>query len=115
MADDNLDTTQDMAQGDDNTDQNVDTQQADDTQSQQDQPARPFTPEQEQWMGSWMGRIIKKQIDENVLPQIQGALQNNQQHQFQQPSGGENPMDKFNEQLQEMIFSLFPIVDYPPE
>jgi len=35
-----------------------------------DPKAKPFTPEQEQYLGSWFGRIVSKQIEDKVLPMI---------------------------------------------
>jgi len=54
---------------------------------------KPFTPEQEQYLGSWFGRIVSKQIEEKVLPHIQ-------QPSPRQPSGDDNDQVKrFNEEM----------------
>ena len=94
MTDDQMDTATDDAAQDDQIDQDaqVDTDQA-------DQDQKPFNPEQEQYIGSWLGRIVKKQIEESVLPHIQ------QQPTRPEPTQEPGALDKFNEQLQEKIFS----------
>jgi len=62
---------------------------------------RPFTPEQEQFLGSWMGRIVKKQLDENVLPHIK------QRDTVTPPimNDQDDALKKFNEKVQEKLFS----------
>lgn len=108
MPDENLDTTQaqdtdqsqSADQGDSQVQDQVDTQQAD---QQQDEPQTPFTPEQQQFIGSWMGRMVKKQLEESILPEIQ-KLQP-QQTLPQLPGQGTDALAKFNETLQEKIFS----------
>lgn len=83
------------------TDQTDDTsgQVANDTQATDGEKTKPFTPDQEQYLGSWMGRIIAKQLDEKVLPHIR-------QQQPVQPVGqSDDALKKFNEQVQEKIFS----------
>ena len=101
MADDqDLDTGQ--AQADDNQadDQQPPDGGQDDGQADgQQEPQKPFTPEQEQYMGSWMGRIISKQFDEKVLP----VIQQNQPAPPPQPPGGDSALDEFNEKLQDMV------------
>ena len=108
MADDNLDTetqaqdtdqSQSADQGDSQVQDQVDTQQAD--QQQQDEPRQPFTPEEQQFIGSWMGRMVKKQIEESILPEIQRL----QPQAPQQMQGSPDALAKFNETLQEKIFS----------
>ena len=93
MPDDQLDTvTVDAAQVDQiDPDAQVDTDQAD------QQAQKPFTPEQEQYLGSWLGRIVAKQIDEKVLPNVQPQPQTS----TQEPDA----LKKFNEELQMKIFS----------
>lgn len=61
---------------------------------------KPFTPDQEQYLGSWMGRIIAKQLDEKVLPHIRQP-----QQQPQQSMPTDDAMKQFNEKVQEKIFS----------
>jgi len=61
------------------------------------EPQKPFTSEQEQHIGSWLGRIVAKQIDEKVLPALRP--------QAPQPNQEPGALDKFNETLQEKIFS----------
>lgn len=62
---------------------------------------RPFTPEQEQFLGSWMGRIIKKQFDENIVPHLKARdtvvppVVNDQ----------DDSLKKFNEKVSEKLFS----------
>uniref|UniRef100_A0A6H1ZRA3 Uncharacterized protein n=1 Tax=viral metagenome TaxID=1070528 RepID=A0A6H1ZRA3_9ZZZZ len=108
MADDNLDTetqaqdtdqSQSADQGDSQVQDQVDTQQAD--QQQQDEPRQPFTPEEQQFIGSWMGRMVKKQIEESILPEIQRL----QPQAPQQMQGSPDALAKFNETLQEKIFT----------
>lgn len=104
MPDDILDTT-DKAQGTDQTDQEeqVDTQQADHTEEPGKKKFSDMNAEeQSQFMGSWMGRIVKKQIEESVLPEIQ-RLQPAQS--TPQPGQENDALAKFNEQLQEKIFA----------
>jgi hypothetical protein len=61
---------------------------------------KPFTPEQEQYIGSWMGRIIKKQFEENVIPHLKTA----QPDPVVQPGGVDDAMKVFNEKVQEKLF-----------
>lgn len=70
-----------------------------DPQAPPAEPQKPFTEQQEQYIGSWLGRIVKKQIDESVLPHIQ------QQQSVTQPPVDGNAMKQFNERLQEKIFA----------
>ena len=73
MPEDQTLDTEDSAQDDQGQeDQTPESGQVDDQQQ------KPFTPEQEQYMGSWMGRIISKQFEEKVLPALQQS-----QPQFQ--------------------------------
>jgi hypothetical protein len=63
---------------------------------------KPFTPEQEQYLGSWLGRIVAKQIEEKVLPDLTNTIQ---QHQPQfTPDQTQEVLKKFNEELQQKIF-----------
>lgn len=66
---------------------------------------KPFTPEQEQYMGSWMGRIIKKQFDESIVPLIEGQ----QRQPAFTPSGEGNALTKFNEEITEQFFGGDPL------
>ena len=60
---------------------------------------KPFTPEQEQYIGSWMGRIIKKQFEENVLPHLKSVQPESA------PQGNvDDAMKAFNEKVQEKLF-----------
>ena len=93
MPDDQLDTTDDAAQNDQGD--QTDTDQVDTDQADQDK--KPFSPEQEQHIGSWLGRIVAKQIDDKVLPALQPKTP--------QPNQEPNVFNKFDEQLQEDIFS----------
>ena len=65
-----------------------------------EEKAKPFTPEQEQYIGSWMGRIIKKQFDENVLPHIRQP-----QEVTHTATNPDDAMKAFNEKVQEKLFS----------
>jgi hypothetical protein len=60
---------------------------------------KPFTPDQEQYLGSWMGRIIAKQLDEKVLPHIR------QPQQVVPQVNQDDAMKKYNEEVQNKIFS----------
>lgn len=64
---------------------------------------KPFTPEQEQYIGSWMGRIIKKQFDENVLPHLR------QPQPLAQAVNQDDAYKKFGESVQEKIFGGDPV------
>lgn len=97
MTEDLLDTDEDVSAQDDQIDQDiqVDTDQAD------QEPQKPFTPEQEQYIGSWMGRIVKRHVEDAVRSSIPA-------HQPQPDYSGQTgatPIDKLNEKLQERIFS----------
>lgn len=59
-----------------------------------------FSKEQLQQIGSMTGRLIKNQIDENVLPLLQARPQSTGS-----VAGDSTALDKFNQKLQEMIFS----------
>jgi len=80
-------------------DQTEESGQAQEEGTQQAEKAKPFTPDQEQYLGSWMGRIIAKQLDEKVMPHLR------QPQQPVQSVGHEEALKKFNEQVQEKIFS----------
>ena len=65
-------------------------------------PQSPFTPEQEQYMGSWFGRIVSNQLEEKVMPHLNKVSET-------QPTnipnaGSEDALTKFNEKVQTMIF-----------
>lgn len=95
-----LDTGDDAAQADQG-DQNLGTV---DTDLQADQqPQKPFTPEQEQFMGSWMGRIVKRQLEESLAPLIQDRQQ---APPIQQSA---DHIKNFNEQVTEQFFSGDPL------
>jgi hypothetical protein len=96
MAEQDTGTAQAAAQTDDTSGQAATGGDAG-TQDQVDK-GKPFTPDQEQYLGSWMGRIIAKQLDEKVMPHIR-------QQQPVQPIGQtDDAMKKFQEQVQEKIF-----------
>lgn len=102
MADDdqNLDTN-DSAQ-DDQTDQTDQTDQDQVDTDQADQIQKPFTPQQEQYMGSWMGRNIKKHVEDAIAPLIQGQQQ---QPIVDPPGDGGNLQTEFDEQVQADFFA----------
>jgi len=62
---------------------------------------KPFSPEQEQYIGSWMGRIIKKQFDESIVPLIQSNQQVSQPYNTQ----ADDVLKKFNEEISEELFT----------
>ena len=56
--------------------QNVDLQKGlDGAPPEQDKDTKPFSPEQEQFMKSWFGRIVSTQLEEKVLPRIEEMRQ----------------------------------------
>jgi len=63
---------------------------------------KPFTPDQEQYIGSWMGRIIKKQFDESVMPVLTEALN---KKPTLRPGTDNEVLKKFNEELSEEMFT----------
>ena len=66
---------------------------------QETEKQKPFTPEQEQYIGSWMGRIIKKQFEENVIPHL------NRPAPAPPAMEQDEALKKFNEKVQEKLFS----------
>jgi len=91
---DQLDTNEE-AQGDQVETEEVDT----DTQADQE-PQKPFTEEQEQHMGSWMGRIVSRQIEDKVLPAMRDMLIETQKApELKSPE----VKDKFNQELLDMF------------
>jgi len=48
-------------------------------QPEHQEPARPFSPEQEQFLGSWMGRKIKEHVEKGLQPIME---------RLQSPQGG---------------------------
>uniref|UniRef100_A0A6H1Z5P5 Capsid assembly protein n=1 Tax=viral metagenome TaxID=1070528 RepID=A0A6H1Z5P5_9ZZZZ len=90
MAEQDTDQAQAAAQTDDTSGQVADTQA---------EKVKPFTPEQEQYLGSWMGRIVARQFDEKVAPHLR------QQPQQQPPANQDEMMKQFNERVGEKIFS----------
>jgi hypothetical protein len=69
-------------------------------QSPQDErQVKPFTADQEQYMQSWMGRVIKKHVDEAITPLVR------QQQQQQPPMEQDAALKQFNEKVQEKLFS----------
>jgi len=72
------------------------------------EPARPFTPEQEQFMGSWMGRKIKEHIDKGLQPilerfQSQPNLPPGMPYGNHPAAPGPDPIKAFNENLRDRI------------
>jgi len=63
------------------------------------EPAKPFNEEQEQYIGSWLGRIVSKQFDEKVTPMLQELKPS------APPPPSPNVVEDFNKSLQDMIFS----------
>jgi len=63
---------------------------------------KPFSPEQEQYIGSWMGRIIKKQIEESIVPLVNQAA-SRPTYSPQNDSG--DVLKKFNEEVSEQLFT----------
>ena len=65
---------------------------------------KPFKldKEQEQYFGSWMGRLIKKQIEESIVPLVNQAA-NRPAYSPQNDSG--DVLKKFNEEVSEQLFT----------
>jgi len=63
---------------------------------------KPFSPEQEQYIGSWMGRIIKKQIEESIVPLVNQAA--SKPTYSPQPDSGEI-LKNFNNEISEQLFT----------
>ena len=61
-----------------------------------------FSPKQEQYIGSWMGRIIKKQFEESIVPLITESV-NRRPTRLQDESS--DVLKKFNEELSEQLFT----------
>lgn len=61
---------------------------------------KPFSKEQEQYIGSWLGRMVAKQLEEKVLPAITEKIPPQQPPQPQ-----ENIYEKFNEEVSGQIFT----------
>jgi hypothetical protein len=84
-------------QQDQQQDQSQDQDSSQDQSQDQDQKKGPFTPEQEQYLGSWFGRIVAKQIEDKVLPLVQQKQDNDQQIL---PTGsGNEAIDRFNQDV----------------
>jgi len=64
-------------------------------------PQKPFTPEQEQYIGSWLGRMVAKQVEEKILPKVQEAAK---LHQPLPNQGGDDAVKKFNEEITTLFF-----------
>ena len=75
------DDTGTQDQQDQTTDQNQDTtgDQQQTTTDDTGSPAKdaPFTEDQQRYIGSWLGRIVAKQLEEKVIPKLppQGPVQ----------------------------------------
>lgn len=63
---------------------------------------KPFSPEQEQYLGSWLGRIVANQINEKVLPHI---AKQESAPVAQQPVEQDEALKKFNDKVSEKLFS----------
>ncbi len=66
-------------------------------------PKKPFTPEQEQYLGSWFGRIVAKQLDDRL------PAKPNDDDYVAPPEGGNAPIDQFNEQLSQGLLGDNPL------
>lgn len=75
-------------------------QEAQEQETQDEEKQKPFTKDQEAYIGSWLGRIVKNQIDEHVLPEIRKMSVSKPPTQ---PVLQGDALQKFNEQLQEKI------------
>ena len=67
----------------------------------------PFDEKQKQYLGSWLGRIVQKQLNDVIVPLLQQAVQERQQQPASPiPSAAtDDAMKAFNEKLQEKIFA----------
>ena len=63
---------------------------------------KPFSPEQEQYIGSWMGRIIKRQIEESIVPLVNQVASRPSYSPQSDPS---DVLKKFNEEITDGILS----------
>jgi len=63
---------------------------------------KPFSPEQEQYLGSWMGRIIKRQIEESIVPLV-NKVESRPVYAPQNES--REVLKKFNEEVSEQLFT----------
>ena len=63
---------------------------------------KPFSPEQEQFLGSWMGRIIKKQIEESIVPLVNQAAS---RPAYSPQNDSSDVLKKFNEEVSEQLFT----------
>jgi hypothetical protein len=91
------DTNLDPALNDPNPQDNLSADPPDDS----DKPQKPFSPEQEQYIGSWLGRMVKKQVEEKILPEIQKVSQT---QTYQPQNQGEDVVKKFNEEITTLFF-----------
>ena len=74
-------------------------------QEVQEKP-KPFNEEQEQYLGSWLGRIVAKQLDEKVVPMFNERLSQPQQINPMQNDYMQNDVvTKFNEDISTQIFT----------
>lgn len=65
-----------------------------------------FTKEQEQYIGSWLGRMVSKQFEEKVLPVIEEHLSANTSQQTPvQPAQTNEVLEKFNTDLSQQMFT----------
>ena len=67
-------------------------------QADQEEHQKPFNPEQEQYIGSWLGRIVADQIDKKVAPLVQ-----DKQPPPHQPVS-DDALKKFNDEVSEQFF-----------
>ncbi|GAG37291.1 unnamed protein product, partial [marine sediment metagenome] len=96
-------SAQDQQDQDLKGDQDKDQTDLDQDKGQDDKGQKPFTEQQEQYLGSWLGRIVAKQLDDKVMPMLNRDP--NPIPANIPETGSEDAVTKFNEKLQEKIFS----------
>ncbi len=69
---------------------------------------QPFNEEQQQFLGSWMGRMISKQFDEKVVPLIDERLPE-QQLSVIAPRQDGDALEQFQEQVTEKLLGGDPV------
>jgi len=92
---DELDTDEGTAQEGQEQEQEQEQTDLPETQDKDEEPQKPFSPEQEQYLGSWLGRIVKKQLEENLPVREEPVIPQAQHNEA---------LKGFNEELQTMVF-----------
>jgi len=96
-----LDTDKGAAQGEEKDLEKKDLPENQDKDKDKDK-GKPFTPEQEQFVGSWLGRMVKKNVEETIVPMIKETLGQRQAHIPQGDSS--DILKKFNDEIADDLF-----------